>query len=267
MTGQIIKLVGGAAQFVLGGWLIAMPPRPATRIWFAVAYALNGVAYFLFNLSAPGHRTPGSLALEGRALFNWLAAAAMFVFAATLLGRITDRPHAIPFALGITIVVVIADVLAAQQFGLSLATFGGIAIYPATACVLGLLPFWSEAPFASAFLTAALAINSVDHLGAELVRPSPTEMRAVLLQIAVMLAVGLVWLWKMEPIQPRWLSILVAACFVVPFVAGYVVRVETGSYIAVQRSGLVGIGRIVATALLFYSFVRNADVDSQSLSG
>jgi len=259
LAGQAVKIVAGLAQLGFGIWLGWRAARSPASVAFAIAFAANGVAYSLFNLALPGQRTAGSVALEGWGICNWIATAGMLIFAA-LLVRAADS--SLPALHGL---IVAGAVLAADLFAnphRSLWALGGVAIYPATALVLGILPvlFIKRLPpdGAATWLAAALAINSVDHLGAEIIAPSPIPRPAVALQLAVMAWVLLLWTTAAFLQKRRNLRsvLLVVACMVLPFLVGVLVREAAGSYAGMQRTGVVGIGRLFATGLLTYAMLR-----------
>src|SRR2546427_2108468 len=70
---QAFKIAAGLAQVALALWVLAAGRRTWMNIAFALSFGANGIAYAVFNLARPGTRTPGSFALEGRGLFNWIA--------------------------------------------------------------------------------------------------------------------------------------------------------------------------------------------------
>ena len=259
LAAQILKIMAGIAQLAFAIWLVASQPRDKLNTAFAFAFGLNGIAYALFNIGMPGQRRAGSLAVEGRAALNWLAAVAMLIFAVLVFRMLRDRRFAVITTILVMFLVLSADLLTAREHHLSLMAFGGIAIYPATALALSLFPVAfantsGVTQMFSAFLAAALAINSVDHLGAELLQPSPASLLVLLLQVGAMLVLLALWLRNMSSSAATALRlcVLVAACFTVPFLAGLLVRLAAGSYVRVQQSGFVGVGRLVATSLLFY---------------
>lgn len=203
-----------------------------------------------------------SFAFQGRAVVNWFAAAAMVVF---IVALVRQRTTMAPFAAGMLagVAVVIADIASMRAHNLSFPAFGGIATYPLTAFVLAYLAVAyvsAEQRFGafSAFVSAALAINSVDHLGAELISPAPTPRLAVVLQLATMFLIALSWLSHLLRSRSRrhWPA-LVVACFVGPFVVALCIRLATGSYRGFQQSGAVGVGRLAAVALLAYGAVAS----------
>ena len=255
LVAQVVKIVAGLAQLAFGLWLIASATRSVLNVSFAAAIALNGVAFTLWNLTAAGQRTTTSFAFYGRNIVNWFAAAAMLVFIVALLARV-KRPGAFFLGAAAGLAVLVADVLALRQHNLSLSAFGGIATYPLTAFVLGslaiafVLPDFREF---STFVSAALAINSVDHLGAEIVLPSPTPRAAVVLQLAAMMLILAFWVWRRSP--------LVVTCFISPFAVGLCVRLGTGSYRGFQQSGIVGVGRLAAVFLLVYGELKQQSAE------
>lgn len=253
---QILKIIAGLSQLGFGMWLLFRRPTSGMQAAFAISFAANGIAYVFFNLAMPGQRSAGSLAVEGRAAFNWIATWAMLGFAALLIRAGRTKLALLTGAVAGALVLS-ADLLARGSS--SLLNFGGIAIYPATALVLGMLPilFTRDSEVlghGSVWLASALAINSVDHLGAEL-----TDLHtSLILQLAALATVLLLWLVA-GMTRDRRLSqpiLLVMACMVLPFVAGILVREAAGSYVGVQRSGFIGVGRLVATALLTYAARR-----------
>jgi hypothetical protein len=259
LAGQAVKIVAGLAQMGFGIWLGSRTARSAASVAFAIAFAANGVAYSLFNLALPGQRTAGSVVLEGWGIGNWIATAGMLIFAA-LLVRAADSSLAALHGLIVAGAVLAADLFASPH--LSLWALGGVAIYPATALVLGILPVLFikrlSPDGAATWLGAALAINSVDHLGAEIIAPSPTPRPAVVLQLAAMALVLLLWITAAFLQRRRNLRsvLLVVACMVLPFLMGALVREAAGSYAGMQRTGVVGIGRLLATGLLTHAMLR-----------
>jgi hypothetical protein len=57
------------------------------------------------------------------------------------------------------------------------------------------------------------------------------------------------WLWRAGQDRSR-VAVLIVVCMVAPFVAGVLVRLAVGSYLAVQQSGFIGVGRFAAVAVL-----------------
>lgn len=253
LAAQILKILAGLSQFGFGLWLLFRRPRSAMPTAFAISFAANGIAYVFFNLAMPGQRSAGSLSLEGRAAFNWIATLAMLAFAALLIRASRTKLGLLTGAIA-GVLVLSGDLMA--RGNLSLLNFGGLAIYPVTALVLGILPvlFVTDSEglrHSSVWLASALAVNSVDHLGAGL----PDLHTPLILQLAAMAIVLLLWLIA-GMTRERRLSqpiLLVVACMVLPFLAGILVREAAGSYVGVQRSGFIGLGRLVATALLTYA--------------
>lgn len=261
LLAQVLKIIAGLSQLAFALWLLSAQPRSLLNVSFAAAFGLNGIAYALFNLTPADQRTMSSFGVQGRMIVNWFAAAAMVVFIVALIARM-KRSSALALGLAAGLAVLVADVLALRDRNLGFAAFGGIATYPLTAFVLGYLAVAfssADAGFRrfSVSLSAALAINSVDHLGAEVVLPSPTPAAAVGLQIAAMFAILLIWLARLllrNPESRRWSS-LVVVCFIVPFAFATCVRLATGSYRGFQQSGAVGAGRLAAVAVLAFGGV------------
>jgi len=259
LAAQWLKIASGVAQLAFALWLGARGRRSAALLAFAISFGANGIAYALFNTSPPGQRTSESLAVQGRAVFNWIAVVAMILFVIAWLKNARRGGGPALVGTAVALATVTGTVIAAQAHRLGLLEFGGIAIYPATALALGVLPVLFRAgppiPRAElAFVAAALAINSVDHLGAELVRPGPNPEAAVTLQLCAMAVVLALWLRNAlgaDPVDRR-RALMVVACLVAPFVAAILVRVAAGSYAGVQRSGLIGVGRLAATGVLAY---------------
>ena len=110
------------------------------NIAFALSFGANGIAYAVFNLARPGTRTPGSFALEGRGLFNWIAVVAMVAFVIAVI-RATERQRPIqwlaPLALGVP--GLLTAITNGQAERIDLLAFGGTIIYPTTAFALGAL--------------------------------------------------------------------------------------------------------------------------------
>ena len=98
-------------------------------------------------------------------------------------------------------------------------------------------------------VSAALVINSVDHLGAGLgaglVAPTTTSS----VELTTMTILLAFWLWRAWQDRSR-IAVLIVVCMVAPFVAGILVRLAVGSYLAVQQSGFIGVGRFAAVAVL-----------------
>jgi len=175
------------------------------NIAFALSFGANGIAYAVFNLARPGTRTPGSFALEGRGLFNWIAVVAMVAFVIAVI-RATERQRPIqwlaPLALGVP--GLLTAITNGQAERIDLLAFGGTIIYPTTAFALGAL----AAVFATTastslrsycgLVSAALVINSVDHLGAGLgaglVAPTTTSS----VELTTMTILLAFWLWRAD---------------------------------------------------------------------
>ena len=259
LAAQVLKIGSGVAQLGFALTLGVCGPRSASNVAFATSFGANGIAYAIFNMSPPGQRSAGSFALEGRAFFNWIAAAAIIIFVIAFLQ--TARRQTVAWLVSIPIALATggAAVIAARAYGLTFLEFGGTAIYPATALALAIFPLVyrddaSPAHAGAAFLGAALAINSVDHLGAELLRPGPSPLATVIVQIGAMTFILGMWVWNIRAPNrggPE-LPLMVIFCFIAPFVAGLLVRVAAGSYAGVQRSGFIGVGRLASTGLLAY---------------
>jgi hypothetical protein len=253
---QVFKIAAGLAQVALALWVLAAGRRTWMNIAFALSFGANGIAYAVFNLARPGTRTPGSFALEGRGLFNWIAVAAMVAFASAVI-LATERRRPIqwlaPFALGVP--GMLTATTNGQAEHIDLLAFGGTIIYPTTAFALGAL----AAVFATTtsaslrsycgLVSAALVINSVDHLGAGLgaglVAPTTTSS----VELTTMTILLAFWLWRAWQDRSR-IAVLIVVCMVAPFVAGVLVRLAVGSYLAVQQSGFIGVGRFAAVAVL-----------------
>lgn len=273
VVAQVVKIVAGLAQLAFGVWLVMSATRSALNVSLAAAVALNGIAFTLWNLVPAGQRTTTSFAFQGRALVNWFAAAAMLVFITVLLARL-KRPAALLLGAVAGVAVLVADFLVLRQHNLSLSAFGGIATYPLTACILGCLAIAFSSPESalmefSAFVSAALAINSVDHLGAEMISPSPTPFVAVVTQLAAMLLIVAFWVpgvWRGNHTLRRW-ALLVVTSFIVPFAVGLCVRLVAGSYLGFQQSGLVGVGRLVSVFLLVCGELRQQSAASCAANG
>jgi hypothetical protein len=253
---QAFKIAAGVAQLALALWLLVAGRRTAMNVAFAVSFGANGIAYAIWNLARPGLRTSGSLALEGRGVFNWIAVAAMLAFALAVLLAV-ERRRLIHWVTAIVIggPGLFVAISKGQATHLDVVAFGGTIIYPTTAFALGAL----AAVFATTssvalrtycgMISAALVINSVDHLGAGF-GPAGTDAPVELLSMTILFTC---WLWN------AWRrslndATLVVACMVAPFVAGVLVRMAVGSYLAVQQSGFIGVGRFAAVAVLVYGF-------------
>ena len=262
LAAQALKIVAGLAQLGFSIWLFVSETRSPLNISFAAAFGLNGIAYALFNLAAPGQRSATSFAFQGRTVFNWLAAAAMLAFI-VLVSTYVKRSGPLFLAAMVAVPVLVADLMSLRERNLSLSAFGGIATYPLTAFILGFLALaFSSADTKfrqfSAFVSAALAINSVDHLGAEIIFPSPTPRVAVFLQIAAMVGVLAFWLvYALRNSTLRREALLVLVCFIAPFTASLCVRLATGSYRGFQQSGIVGVGRLAAVLVLAYGTIAH----------
>lgn len=252
---QVLKILAGVAQLGFGIWLVLRGPRSTLTTSFALYFGANGIAYVFFNIAMPGQRTPKSLAVQGWAAFNWIATIAVVVFASSLIRNARHRKLTTLAGVSVGGIVLAAELLSSHQ---SFVQFGGTAIYASTALVLGALPilFMTESGMAqaTAWLGAALAINSVDHLGAGVItRSAPWLMQVAAMGIVLALWIIAAFTRKEANWKPMF---LVVACLIVPFLAGALVTEAAGSYVGMQRSGFIGIGRLVATALLAYSTAR-----------
>jgi len=269
---QGFKIAAGLAQVAFALWVVIRSPRTRTNVAFALAFGANGLAYAIFNLARPGFRTPHSFALEGWGVFNWIATLVMVLFAVFFLNMLQHaRARLLIVPVCIASVMVASDVLQARAYHLELLAFGGIAIYPATGFVLSLfaLIFATESSVQvrsqCALFSAALAINSVDHIGAAVVRSDWQFPRSVVTEFTIMLVILGLWLWNSRA-PGSWnshVALLVILCMIVPFLAGVLVRVALGSYRAVQESGFIGVGRIGATALLIYGMLARGLLSPQ----
>lgn len=261
---QGFKITAGLAQVAFALWVVIRSPRTRTNVAFALAFGANGIAYAIFNLVRPRLRTPHSFALEGWGVFNWIAAFAMVLFAVLFVQMLQrSRARLLILPVSIALAMLASDVLVARTYRVDLLAFGGLAIYPATAFALVLFALIfateSSAQIRSqcALFSAALAINSVDHIGASIVRSDWQYPGDVLVQLAVMLVVLGLWLWnsRVPGSENSRMALIVILCMIAPFLAGVLVRIALGSYRAVQESGFIGIGRIAATALLIYGML------------
>lgn len=261
---QGFKIAAGLAQVAFALWVVIRSPRTRTNVAFALAFGANGIAYAIFNLVRPRLRTPHSFALEGWGVFNWIAAFAMVLFAVLFVQMLQrSRARLLILPVSIALAMLASDVLVARTYRVDLLAFGGLAIYPATAFALVLFALIfateSSAQIRSqcALFSAALAINSVDHIGASIVRSDWQYPGDVLVQLAVMLVVLGLWLWnsRVPGSENSRMALIVILCMIAPFLAGVLVRIALGSYRAVQESGFIGIGRIAATALLIYGML------------
>lgn len=176
---QGFKMAAGLAQVAFAIWVMIRCPLTRVNTAFALAFAANGAAFAIWNWTRPGLRTPHSLALEGRGVFDWIATLALVLFAVLFLGML-QRSRAVLLILPvcISLAMLASDILKAQAYRLDFLGFGGLAIYVTTAFVLSLLGliFTSESSVQArnkaALFCAALAINYTDHMGASIVRPS-----------------------------------------------------------------------------------------------
>jgi hypothetical protein len=261
---QGFKIAAGLAQVVFALWVVIRSPRIRTNVAFALAFGANGVAYAIFNLVRPEFRTPHSFALEGRGVFNWIATLAMVLFAVFFLKMLQHaRARLLVVPVSIALVMMVSDVLQTRAYHLDFLGFGGMAIYPATgfALVLFALIFMTESSIQlrsqCALYSAALAINSVDHIGAAVVRSDWQFPGAVVTEFTVMLIILGLWLWnsRVEGLESSRMALTVVFFIVAPFLAGVFVRIALGSYRAVQESGFIGAGRIAATGLLVYGML------------
>lgn len=257
---QVFKISAGLGQVAFALWLMVRGPRTRVNVAFAVAFAANGVAYAIFNLALPGSRTPDSVVVQGRGLFNWIAVVAIILFAVFFAQTVRHRASSWLIALGIALMILLSDVIEARERGLGLLAFGGTAVYPATAFALALFPLLfarnSELDVRTrcAWFAAAFSVNSVDHLGAGVIQPGPLSSGHAVVQIGAMSIILVLWLWNARRSSVAQLSLPLAVVFwmIAPFVAGVFVRIALGSYRGVQEVGFVGAGRLVATGLLVY---------------
>lgn len=180
---QIFKIAAGLAQVGFALWLVIRRPRNLANTAFAIAFGTNGVAYAIFNLALPGQRQAGSFAVQGWGVFNWIAVVAMVPFVVFFLQTFRRRTSTWLIALvTIALPMLAADLVGARAHGIGLLAFGGIAIYPATGFALALFALaFARTPVPDvrtrcALLGGALAINSVGHLGAGVIQPSPNTV-------------------------------------------------------------------------------------------
>lgn len=256
---QLFKIASGAAQVVGGVWLVAAWPataRPSRRIvgLFGLAFALNGIAYAIFNTALPGTRTAGTFALEGRGVFNWLSIAAMLAFVGGVLAS-TDRSTTVAAVLGVVLGGIELDGIIASGTASTIdwLAWSGQLIAVARAGVLGVLVVTcamtrsAEARRFYAFISAALIIDSVGHLGAGIVPPRsspPLELVGTAILVALWVRNALI------RADERRLASAVVICAVAFFAAGTLTRLVVGSYRAVQASGFIGVGRLIASAIV-----------------
>jgi hypothetical protein len=251
---QAFKIAAGVAQLALALWLLIAGRRTSMNVAFAVSFGANGIAYAIWNVARPGLRPHGSFALEGRGVFNWIAVAAMLAFALAVLLAV-ERRRLIHWVTAIVIggPGLFAAVSKAQATQLDVVALGGSIIYPTTAFALGALAaVFATSPSLRSYcgvISAALVINSVDHLGAGF-GPAGTDAPVELLSMTILFAF---WLWNTWRDRSA-TAMLVVACMVAPFVAGVLIRVGVGSYLAVQQSGFIGVGRFAAVTVLAYAF-------------
>jgi hypothetical protein len=140
LIAQIVKIGAGLAQLALACWILVHRPSAAAKTAFGISIGANGIAYAIFNLALPGNRTQGSLALEGRAIFNWVAAVAMLAFAALFIRSRDRRKGTLLAAIPVAGLALAGAILGAARYHLTVLEFGGASIYAATAFVLGALP-------------------------------------------------------------------------------------------------------------------------------
>ncbi len=276
---QGFKIAAGLAQVAFALWVVIRSPRTRVNTAFAVAFGANGAAFAIWNLARPGLRTPHSLALEGRGVFDWIAALALVLFAVFFLHLLQhSRAKFLILPVSISLVMLASDILKVRAYHLDLLAFGGLAVYLATAFALSLLAliFASQSSVQlrnrCALFCAAFAINYADHIGASIVRPSWGSAAQSTIQVggmrwdspadaAVQLGATLVilalWLWNLRSSEPgsSRMALTVALSMIASFLAGVLVRLAAGSYRAVQESGFFGLGLIAATALLIYGML------------
>lgn len=272
---QAFKIAAGLTQVAFALWVVVGNPRTRTNIAFAVAFAANGVAFVIWNLTRPGLRTPHSLAVEGRGVLDWIAVLALVLFAVFFLIRYSRRATLLILPVCIAIAMLASDILKARAYRLDLLGFGGLAIYVTTAFVLSLFALIfatassSQVRIRCALFCAALAINYADHIGASIVRPSwgaaanstiqvggmrwdaPADAAVEICATVIILAL---WLWNLRVSESgsSRMALTLVSTMTASFVAGVLVRIAAGSYRTVQESGFFGLGLIAATALLMY---------------
>jgi len=263
-SAQVFKVAAGLAQVAFALWVVIRRPTTVNGA-FALSFGANGIAYSILNLVRPGLRTPHSFALEGWGLSNWIAALAMLLFGVLFLKMLQQsKSKLLILPVSMALAMLASDTLTARAYHMDLLAFGGLAIYPATAFVLALfaLIFATESPVQvrnrRAAFSAALAINSVDHIGASVIRPDRQYPGDVLVQLAGMLIILGVWVWNSRAwgSESSRMALVVVLCIIAAFLAGVLVRIALGSYRAVQESGFIGAGRIAAIAVLTYGMLR-----------
>lgn len=259
---QGLKIMAGLAQVGLAAWVVRRWPRIRVNVAFALAYGANGVAFAIWNLVPPELRVGGSPVLEWWGLLNWVAAGAMAVFLLSFLDVLGRRTWMWLIALAVTAAPMLyPTMMDARVHGLDLVTFGGRAIYVVTAFGLAVFALGyaresrPEVRMQCAFFGAALAVNSLAHIGAAIAFPLSLDAAA---DLNPMLLVMGVWAWSAreadhgEPI----LVLTVLLSMAAPFLAGMLVRGVGGSYQMVQRSGFVGVARLAATGILAHGIGR-----------
>lgn len=266
IAAQILKIAAGVAQLGFAVWLVRRLPRTRVNLAFAVAFGANGVAYAIFNLALPGSRTPDSWPVQARGFFNWIAVAAVVLFAVFFAQTARRRTSAWLYAMGITLAILASDILEAQHRGVGLLAFGGTAVYPATAFALALFPLLfatdpnGEVRARCACFGSALAINSVAHLGAGVIQPGPMAPGVVAVQIGALSSILALWLWNARGVHAAdaRLALTVVCWMLGAFLAGMIVRLAVGSYRGVQEVGFIGVGRLLATGLLVHGALVHA---------
>jgi hypothetical protein len=263
LIGQLLKIASGVAQLGCALWLLARAPRTRVTLAFAIAFGVNGIAYAIFNFALPGARTLASWTVEWRGVFNWIAIVALVLFGIFVAREHRRRPSTWLIAIAVALIMLAPDVVEARRRGVELLAFGGTAIYSATAFVLALFPLLfalnseTEVRSLCGVVGAALSINSVDHLGAEMIQPGPIGPAHAAIRVGAMAIVLALWIWTSRgvPAEDARLVRLVIVWMIVPFVAGVVVRLATESYRGVQEVGFIGAGRFAACGVLIYGIV------------
>ena len=215
---QLFKIAAGLAQAAFGAILLFRAPRTRVNVAFAIAFALNGAAFVVWNLQLPGARSAGSFALEGRGAFNWGAAVAMAAFAIFFIRHAPRRTTAWVLALIVITPLLFSYGAEHIRYSLGALAFGQTALAMTTAFALAVFPFLfatnsdTQLREACALFAAALAINAVDHVGAGLVRPSPYSVSHIVIETTTMTLLTAVWLWNARAPRSESASLSLLRC-------------------------------------------------------
>lgn len=243
--GAWIDVLGGAAQVVLSIYLVRSR-RGTAVVGFAAFFALNGLAFLVGNLVPRGHPQFPMLRLTAWGMLNWMAFVALLATAASLLRMLGRRYLAFAVASVVASTLALLSWVSAPQ-SITAIAFGGSAVYAGVAALLIVCLFlafdggtWvSDA----SVLVAMTAINSGLHVGVAL---SARVNAYTIAHAAVLIAMAGLWLRSEADVAAR---LAAAASLLLPVGLGFASIMILQSQVAVQDSGLYGIGRMCSVLI------------------